>query len=529
MSSDGLLTKQEQDDNALTEPLIQSTDLLEVPPDVLVEPIVSSSNIINVTVDQELLQIDENEWEHGEVQDFSCRNVCFAILFLLQFVVVLYFSILGMISATSLVPSDLSNDDSQSYDFSGILWFLLSLTASVIGISVTTMLLLLGPLAQMMIQVNLVMSPITNFLASVMCLVIGQTALAVFLFFVGFIGVCYAVSVWRRIPFAAANVTTAMTALKENKGLFALNYFVVVIATGWLILWGFSMAQVMIQERKWIYECHIDNGDDTLSKEDNCQVSTQGKIILLAFLLSFYWTSQVIKNCFHTTVAGVVGTWWFTPEVDRPKGFCNTTIYNSWLRSTIYSFGSICLGSLLVAVLQVLQVIVSSARSGSRDGNGANSIVWCLLQCLVDVMERVMEYINQWAFVYVGLYGYDYCTAGKKVYQLFKDRGWSVIINDQLVGRSLGLLQFWIGVVSGAIGVLLGLLFSVDPVIGGFSGFILGLILSNILFSVVNSAVDTVVVCFAESPTTLRLNHPPEISQRLFDTWKEVYPSECCW
>mmetsp|Transcript_3074 Transcript_3074/g.4659 ORF Transcript_3074/g.4659 Transcript_3074/m.4659 type:complete len:528 (+) Transcript_3074:73-1656(+) len=527
MSSNDHFTKQEQDNSALTEPLIQSTDALEVPVDV--EAVVASSNVINVTVDQELLQIDENEWAHGEVQDFSCRDVFFAILFLLQVVVVLYFSTVGIASAESLVPANSSNDDSQTYDLSKVTFFLLSLAASVIGISSMTMLLLLGPLAQMMIQVSLVMSPVTNFLASVMCLVVGQVVLAGFLFVVSLIGLCYAVGVWRRIPFASANVTTAMAALKENKGLFALNFFVVFTATGWLLLWGFAIAQVTMQEKKWIYECHIDTGDDTFSQEDNCQVSTRGKIILFAFLLSLYWTSQVIKNCFHTTVAGVIGTWWFTPEADRPKGFCNTTIYNSWLRSTIYSFGSICLGSLLVAVLQVLQVIVSLARSDDRNSNGANSILWCLLQCLVDILERVMEYINQWAFVYVGLYGYDYCTAGKNVYQLFKARGWSVIINDQLVSRSLGFLQFWIGVVSGAIGVLLGLVFLMDPVTGGFLGFILGLVLSNILFSVVNSAVDTVVVCFAESPSTLRLNHPAEISQRLFDTWKEVYPSECCW
>lgn len=526
MSNDGDESKQEN--NGLTEPLLHATDVLDIPEGV--DPVLTDDNTnVVVTVDQELLQIDESNWEHGETQDFSCRNVFFAILFLLQFGAVLTFSIMGMTSAESLVPSNPLDDDTKTHDVSKIALFLLSLIASTIGISVTTLLLLLGPLCEMMIQVSLIMSPITNFLASIICLVVGQTALAGILFIFCLIGVWYAVCVWRRIPFAAANVTTAMAALKENKGLFALNYLVVLIATGWVLVWGFSIAQVTIQEREWIYDCPSGDENSTFSENDNCQVSTKGKIIIVAFLLSFYWTSQVIKSCFHTTVAGVVGTWWFTPIEERSAGFCNTTIYYSWMRSTIYSFGSICLGSLLVAILQVLQVIVRSARSNNGDGNGANSILWCLLQCLVDLLERVMEYINKWAFVYVGLYGYDYCTAGKKVYQLFKTRGWSVIINDQLVSRSLGLLQFWIGVVSGAIGVVLGLVFLNDPVAGGALGFLFGIVLSNILFSVANSAVDTVVVCFAESPTSLRLNHPPEISQRLFDAWKEVYPSECCW
>jgi hypothetical protein len=34
------------------------------------------------------------------------------------------------------------------------------------------------------------------------------------------------------------------------------------------------------------------------------------------------------------------------------------------------------------------------------DGNRRreNSIVWCLLQFVVDHLEKLMEYINQWAF-----------------------------------------------------------------------------------------------------------------------------------
>jgi hypothetical protein len=121
--------------------------------------------------------------------------------------------------------------------------------------------------------------------------------------------------------------------------------------------------------------------------------------------------------------------------------------------------------------------------------------------------------------VYVGLYGYEYWTAGSKVYQLFQARGWSVILNDHLVSRSLGFLQLVIGVVCGAIGVVLGLVFLFAPLTGGLLGLVLGVMLSSILFQVVTSAVDTVVVCFAEAPNPLRQNHPPEISERMIQAW----------
>lgn len=472
-------------------------------------------------MDQELLEIDESNWEHGEVQDDSCRDAFFAILFLLQFGVIATFSIMGVASAGSLViPLNPFDDDSQAIEFSQLILFATSLIGSVIALSMATMLILLGPLSQMMIQISLVMSPLTNLLASVSCLLFGQVFPAIILLTAFLIGVCYAASVWHRVPFAAANVNTAMAALKENKGLFALSPVMLLIAAAWILVWGVSYVHITIQGKEWFYECQN-------SSDDNCGMSAIGKVTFCALLLSLYWTSQVIKNCFHTTIAGVVGTWWFTPEEERSTGFCNNAIYESWMRSNIYSFGSICLGSLLVAILQVLQAIIRMSRNNNRNANGG--IFLCLLQCLFNLLEKFVEYVNKWAFVYIALYGYDYCTSGKKVFELFKSRGWSVIINDHLVSCSLGFMQFWIGVLSGAMGIVLGLVFSLNPFIGGIFGFVVGLILSSILFSVVNSALDTVMVCFAESPNNLRLNHPPEISQRLMETWKVAYPNECGW
>jgi hypothetical protein len=132
--------------------------------------------------------------------------------------------------------------------------------------------------------------------------------------------------------------------------------------------------------------------------------------------------------------------------------------------------------------------------------------------------------------VYIGLYGYTYFTAGHKVYQLFRARGWSVILNDHLVSRSLAMMQFFIGILSGALAVVLGLVFlgiSVSPLATFSLGILLGIMLSSIQLQVVTSAVETVVVCFAEAPSALVENHPPELSGRMVRAWRAAYPDEC--
>ena len=56
--------------------------------------------------------------------------------------------------------------------------------------------------------------------------------------------------------------------------------------------------------------------------------------------------------------------------------------------------------------------------------------------------------------MYVGVYGYSYLTAGKKVMTLFRERGWTVVINDNLIRNALGLMSFVIALLCGAAPML---------------------------------------------------------------------------
>ena len=63
--------------------------------------------------------------------------------------------------------------------------------------------------------------------------------------------------------------------------------------------------------------------------------------------------------------------------------------------------------------------------------------------------------MNLKAYVYVGLYGYSYIEAGKNVITLFQQRGWTAIINDSLVSRTLTLVCLVLAGLSGCIGLVL--------------------------------------------------------------------------
>lgn len=517
--------------------------------------------------------IDDSGWEHGTVQTQTvCRDGFWACLFLLQFGTVLTLAILGsrnMIRhGSDWLPTnkndtdDSTHDDDDDNDDDGsdwnVIWFLLSMIGSVIVIASLLLNVLLGALAPMLIQISLVGLPILSCIMFVISLVTLNVVMALpSLIMFGF-GIFYAWHVWNKVPFATANLNLALRAIKDNHGLWILAYCFTIKMYILTFLWCCAVVELVVFSPSWIYNCSSSDDDNNDTNADVCHLSTRGKFIALGMLLSLFWTLLVVKNIFHTTIAGVVGTWWFNPSEATSASAsssggnagccygwfkcrccgCSRAIYNSLYRSAVYSFGSICFGSLLVGILQVIRFIV---RCGRRQHNQqrrlrqrrtieATDFLFCLVQYLVESLERLLEYINTWAYVYVGLYGYDYWTAGKEVANLFKARGWSVLINDHLIARSLSMMSIMIGLMTGLVGVILGLVF-LSPMEALVPAFFLGVVLGGascgILFGVVTSAVNTVVVCFAESPNSLRNNHGPELSDELIEAWRKAYPQEC--
>ena len=100
-------------------------------------------------------------------------------------------------------------------------------------------------------------------------------------------------------------------------------------------------------------------------------------------------------------------------------------------------------------------------------------LFYCVIRCIMLYVQRLVEYFNKWAFVYVGLYGYDYMTAGKNVMTLFKSRGWSTVIAHSLVQKAMFMISLCIGLVTGLIVALASSL--VEEVAVGFGASGIGL------------------------------------------------------
>ena len=82
-----------------------------------------------------------------------------------------------------------------------------------------------------------------------------------------------------------------------------------------------------------------------------------------------------------------MGTWWHAPE---DNGYCSSAVIQSFIRTVTTSFGSICFGSLLVAILQALRAIANLAQAEGDGGIGV-----CIAECILGCLQAILEYFNK--------------------------------------------------------------------------------------------------------------------------------------
>ncbi len=152
----------------------------------------------------------------------------------------------------------------------------------------------------------------------------------------------------------------------------------------------------------------------------NSHVGDENKInggMLFLYLVSLYWTAQVISNIVHVTTAGVVATWYFL----HPQSTPSSAVCGSFKRATTTSFGSICFGSFLVAIIQATRVLVRMVEERGRN----NQFIMCCIRCILRCLQDILEYFNLYAFSRVAIYGTSYWQSAKETWELFKSKGTS--------------------------------------------------------------------------------------------------------
>lgn len=262
---------------------------------------------------------------------------------------------------------------------------------------------------------------------------------------------------------------------------FALLF--IVLQAVWMVVFMFCAVGIFTQA-----QVNRQKGDDTYP------------LLLFILMLSFFWTSQVLKNIVHMTNAGAMATWYFYPDDQTPPD----PTWSACKRALTTSFGSICLGSLLVAIIKAVRTVIQYMVRNE------NEFVQCIALCIIDCLDSLVSYFNHYAFTQISIYGMSYCEAGSATWQLLKSRGFAAVMNDDLIGFVVFVGVIFGGLISAGVGAVVAFAMHQSGfIVGAYAliGFLVGMALLVSVMEVVESAVAALFVCFAQDPNALYNSH----------------------
>jgi len=98
-----------------------------------------------------------------------------------------------------------------------------------------------------------------------------------------------------------------------------------------------------------------------------------------------------------------------------------------------YHFGSLAFGSLILAIVHFLQIVLEIAKKQTEANAPSNK---CLeyaincLRCFMQCIERIVQFINKMAYIQIALRGKNFCNAAKDGFEI----AWSNPLRFAIVG-----------------------------------------------------------------------------------------------
>jgi len=297
------------------------------------------------------------------------------------------------------------------------------------------------------------------------------------------LGACMVFCYKSMVPFTVMVLEMVVHVTKMHAGMMLVSIFGSVLSCVWVLAVCFAAIASFVQLR----------GSGTST--DNEDMEEQA--FLFIFVLICTWGSYVCVNICHVACSGVFGKWYYgMDQTGAPVG-------SSLKMALTKSFGSICLGSLLVAIVRAMEAVARSIKNrAQQEGNVVLCIVAAILECVVRCIGDMLEWFNSFAYVQCALRGLCFCDAARATYALCTYANVRGIVATCMVGWVAGLGSLFCAL----LGTCATLPFH-NPV-ATVLGFITAVVVGGGALQVIDSGATTIMVCWAENDGMLRQNRP---------------------
>uniref|UniRef100_A0A665UPN0 Choline transporter-like protein n=1 Tax=Echeneis naucrates TaxID=173247 RepID=A0A665UPN0_ECHNA len=231
-------------------------------------------------------------------------------------------------------------------------------------------------------------------------------------------------------------------------------------------------------------------------------------VLHLCNLFVFLWLVNFTIALGQCTLAGAFASYYWA--LKKPNDIPACPLYSSFSRAICYHTGSLAFGSLIIAVVQTVRIVLEyldQKLKGSQ--NACARYLLCCLKCCFWCLENFLKFINRNAYIMVSaIYGKSFCTSSKDAFFLLMRNVIRVAVLDKVTDFLLFLGKL---LISGSVGVLAFFFFTRQipviqeevPSLNYYWVPLLTVIFGSYMvaqgfFNVYAMCVDTLFLCFCE-------------------------------
>uniref|UniRef100_A0A8C1JQA9 Choline transporter-like protein n=1 Tax=Cyprinus carpio TaxID=7962 RepID=A0A8C1JQA9_CYPCA len=221
----------------------------------------------------------------------------------------------------------------------------------------------------------------------------------------------------------------------------------------------------------------------------------------------FFWCANFVTALGQMTLAGAFASYYWAPN--KPNDMPAYPLCASLGRSLRYHTGSLAFGSLILAIVQIIRVLLEYIDHKLKGAeNKFAKFLLCCLKCCFWCLEKFIKFINRNAYIMVAIYGKNFCRSARDAFFLLMRNVIRVVVLDKVTDFILFLGKL---LIVGLVGIFAFFFFSgqtdafkdAAPSLHYYWVPILTVLVGSYLiahgfFSVYAMCVDTLFLCFCE-------------------------------
>jgi hypothetical protein len=336
-------------------------------------------------------------------------------------------------------------------------------------------------------------------------------ALAYFLWAVSALTFIIVLCLFSRIRLAIAIMKAASDYVRETMSVFLLPPFTCLVLIAFYVYWTITSLYLVSSGDK------VTTVDADSTNIVTFDYDTKLKRLLIYHLFGLLWFNAFVLAATQFIISSSVCLWYFSQGTGQSA---SGTIRKSIYRLVRYHIGSIAFGSLIIAIIQMIRIMLSYAQYQAKklQGKEGKVIKYALacLQCYVACFERFIRFLNKNAYIQIALTGKNFCVSAKNAFFLiFRNPvRFGVVAGIGAVFIAFG--KIFIGAIT-ALGAFLVITkwdkYSEDiysPFFPTLLVFIGAYGIGAIFMTVYGLAADTILACFVtDEELSKKKNAPP--------------------